>query len=258
LTGEKLSISTESIKDRAFILGYPVDLVNMEDALDQAENFIKTTSGVQIVTLNPEMIMKALEHKDLNNALKSAELVIPDGSGIIIALKKMGIKNIKQIPGIEFSYSLIQRCVDKGYKIGFLGSKKEVLDIITRKFQSEYPLINIAFSHDGYFSEDEEVKIVEDLKTSGVQVLFVAFGAPKQELWISKYKSVLGSMIMVGVGGSFDVWAGKVKRAPLVFRKSGLEWFFRLITQPSRFKRMFPVLPLFFMKVLFDKKFDNR
>jgi len=139
-----------------------------------------------------------------------------------------------------------------------LGASKEVIECMIQEFTSKHPSMNIVFVRDGYFNTEQELGIVEDLKSSGVQVLFVALGVPKQELWIKKYKEVLDTTVMVGVGGSFDVWAKKVKRAPLFFRKIGLEWFFRLISQPSRFSRMFPVLPLFFIKVMLDKKYTRK
>lgn len=241
-------------KNRACILGYPVDIINMKDAVDFAENCIKSSNSAHVVTLNPEMIMQGIKNPELDKILKKAELIVPDGIGIIISLDYLGVKNIKQLPGIEFSYNLIQKCVEQGYKIGFLGASKEVIDKMTAKFKSKFPAINIVFVHDGYFTNEKESEIIEEIKSSQLQVLFVALGVPRQELWIDRHRDILGSVLMVGVGGSFDVWSNKVKRAPSRFRELGLEWFYRLITQPSRFSRMFPTLPLFFIKVLFDRK----
>lgn len=243
----------KNIRKRAIILGYPVDLTDMENALEIAENYINAKTCGQIVTLNPEMIMQGKKNPELSNALLDAELVLPDGIGVVIALKKIGI-HIKRLPGIEFSEALIKKCAEKGYNIGFLGASKDVLEATVNIFQAKYPLIKIVYTHDGYFNGDEEIKIANELKNSHVQVLFVALGVPKQEVWSANYKNILNSVIMVGVGGSFDVWSKKVKRAPVIFRKFGLEWFFRLISQPSRFKRMFPTLPLFYIKVLLDRR----
>ncbi len=253
-----MSVTAEKSNKRVSILGYPLDLVNMESALDIAENYIKSAKSAHIITLNPEMIMQSANNPVLDEAIKNAELIIPDGIGIILTLRKLGIYNIEQLPGIEFSYNLIQKCVKNNYRVGFLGASKEVIECMIQEFTSKHPSMNIVFVRDGYFNTEQELGIVEDLKSSGVQVLFVALGVPKQELWIKKYKEVLDTTVMVGVGGSFDVWAKKVKRAPLFFRKIGLEWFFRLISQPSRFSRMFPVLPLFFIKVMLDKKYTRK
>ena len=117
-----------------------------------------------------------------------------------------------------------------------------------------YPDINIVYIQDGYFSEDDECEIIKEIKIKKPKVLFVALGVPKQEIWIAKYKRELSSVLMVGVGGSFDIWAKKIKRAPVIFRQFGLEWLYRLISQPCRFRRMFPTLPLFFIKVAIDHK----
>lgn len=239
---------------RAVILDHPVDLLDIKKAVNFAEECIKAAHTCHVVTINPEMIMQAIKIPELSHAVKNSELVIPDGIGIIQTLKFLNIKNVERLPGIEFSQCLIERCVEKGYTLGFFGASKEVIKCITERFSKKYPSIKIVFSHDGYFNDEENIKIIEELKTVKPQVIFVALGVPKQELWINKYKKILNPAIIVGVGGSFDVWAGRTKRAPEIYRKLGLEWLFRLITQPSRFNRMFPTLPLFFIKVMLDKK----
>lgn len=250
----KLSEGIKTIKRRALILGYPVDLINMQNALEFVEESINENKSVQVVTLNPEMIMYGNKNPDFGQILKQADLIVPDGIGIIAVLRKLGIDDVNQLPGIEFSQALIERCVQKGYRLGFLGASKEVVEIAVNNLKIKFPSLNVAFVHDGYFKEDDEFEIIRKLEDSNPQILFVALGVPRQEIWINKYKKMLNSAIMIGVGGSFDVWANKVKRAPVIFRKFGLEWFFRLISQPSRFGRMFPTLPLFFIKVWFDDR----
>lgn len=236
---------------RSCILGYPVDLVSMKDALEFAENFILAGKSGQVVTINPEIIMQAAKNQAFSDVIKQAELIIPDGFGIVLTLKKMGINNIVQLPGIEFSQNLIAKCAQKGYSVGFLGAFQDVLNSAVKEFKLKYPDLNIVFCHDGYFDKAEEGKIINELKYAHPNVLFVGLGVPRQELWIAEHKKILNSSLMVGVGGSFDVWSKKIKRAPAVFRKFGLEWLFRLLNQPSRFSRMFPTLPLFFIKVMF-------
>ena len=242
------------MSERAYILGYPVDLVDMDNSVNFAQSCIDSASGGHVVTLNPEMIMQGNKNPELGNILKNAELIVPDGIGIIIALKKLGITYIKQLPGIEFSQKLMEKCAENKYSVGLIGASKDTLECAISELIVKYPGINIIFAHDGYFNEENENSIVEELKSKNPQVLFVALGVPKQELWIKKYRQTLNSTLMVGVGGSFDVWAKKIKRAPVTFRKFGLEWLYRLITQPQRFKRMFPTLPLFFLKVALDFK----
>lgn len=252
-----MNSSIENKKLRACIQDYPVDLVSLDEAVKFIENIIKQEKPAHVVTINPEMIAQAVCNRDLDNAIKNAELIIPDGIGVVLGLKTLGI-NIKQLPGIEFSEKLIEASAQKGYKIAFLGASQDVLDTAILELSLKYPGLNIVFSHNGFFKEDDETQIIEEFKKSGPDILFVALGVPKQELWISKYKKIFNRTIMVGVGGSFDVWAKKVKRAPVIFRKLGLEWFFRLISQPSRFSRMFPTLPLFLLNVILKRKYNRK
>ncbi|MDD3149271.1 MAG: WecB/TagA/CpsF family glycosyltransferase [Candidatus Gastranaerophilales bacterium] len=235
------------------ILGYPVDIINKNDAVDLICRYIEQKKSAHVVTINPEMIFQANKNKQTENILKSAELVIPDGIGVVLSLKTKGI-NVKQVAGIEFSESLIQKCEENGYKTGFLGASEDIVNAAADEMLKKYSKLNISFIHDGYFNEEKETEIIEKLKTVNIQVLFVALGVPKQELWISSHRQDFPQTIMVGVGGSFDVWSKKIKRAPVFFRKFGLEWFYRLICQPSRFKRMFPTLPLFLVKALLDRE----
>ncbi len=242
----------EKTAKRVRILGYPLDLIKMRDAVEKIESFLKAGKGGHVVTLNPEMIMQALKNPTLSETIKKADLIVPDSVGIIIALRKCGIYNVPQLPGIELADFLIKESVNKNFSLGFLGASNEVISVLINELKETYNNINIVFSHDGYFNSGEEEKIIDELKRAKPQILFVALGVPKQELWIAKQKEILSSTVMIGVGGSFDVWAKKVKRAPSVFRKFGLEWFYRLISEPSRFGRMFPTLPLFLLKILFN------
>lgn len=246
--------TTNYMNKRACILGFPVDLTDMDCAIKYADECIKNSVGGHVVTLNPEMIMQGRKNTELKTALKCAELIIPDGIGVIKALRKLGINDVQQLPGIEFSEKLIEFCAQNRYSVAFIGASKDVLDLMMSNVKSKYNELNIVYSHDGFFDQSQEQEIINNLLQTKPNVVFLALGVPKQELWIYKNKSILNNSLMVGVGGSFDVWAGKVKRAPFVFRKFGLEWFYRLISQPSRFTRMFPTLPLFFIKVALDNK----
>ncbi len=199
------------------------------------------------------MIMMAETNESLKSSIQNAELIIPDGIGIVMGLKANGT-DITRIPGIEFSESLISFCAQHNYTVGFLGAKESVLNEAIEKIQTKYPELQIVFCNDGYFKENEENLICKKIQNTEPTVLFVGLGVPKQELWISKYKNLFARTIMIGVGGSFDVWANKVKRAPNAFRNNGLEWLFRLLSQPSRIKRLFPTLPLFLIRVILKSK----
>ncbi len=231
------------------ILGYGVDLFSFKDALAYIEEKLDTSSSAQVVTINPEMIELADKNEEFSSALKYAELVIPDGVGIKIALKINGI-NQEQIPGIEFSKETIALCVKKGYPIALVGAKEEILVKACDNLQKEYPELNIVYKHNGFFDGEKEKQIIDEIASLQPKLVLVALGAPKQEVFIKNLKEKLNNAVYIGVGGSFDVWSGEVQRAPMIYRKLGCEWLYRLLMQPSRFKRIFPTLPLFLIKVI--------
>lgn len=239
---------------RACVLGFPVDLVLEEEALNIAESYIKSKKNLHVVTINPEIILAAEKNQELAAIIKNAELIIPDSTGMELSVKSLGYNNIKKLAGIEFSEALIERCAKNNYKTAFIGATQEVIELLQTELKTKYPELNIVYTRNGYFKEEDIPEISENLKQSNPDLLLVALGAPKQEYFIKKHMEILQGTVMIGVGGSFDVWAKKVKRAPVIFRMFGLEWLYRLIKQPSRFSRMFPALPLFLMRTLLLKE----
>ena len=205
-----------------------------------------------IFTPNPEIVMMAQKDLEYKDILAEGDLVIPDGIGIIMAsrIKKLGLE--KRLPGIEMMESILKYCNNAKKSIYLLGSSSENVENAAKNIRETYPNIDIAGYHDGYFDENEELKIVDKINDVKPDILFVAMGAPKQEKWMYKYRKILNVKVAMCVGGAVDVWAGAVKRAPKIFRKIGLEWFYRIITNPKRIKRSF-VLPKFLLKVLLSR-----
>ena len=238
-------------KRRAKILGFEVDLLSFNDALTFIINQSESQS-TQTVTINPEMIALGEKNEEFREILKTADLVIPDGFGVKLGLKIKGI-NQERIPGIEFAKKLIEYCAENGLPIALLGAKEDTMQNSAQNLLKEFPKLDIAYKRNGYFNSEEEKRIVEELKAVSPKLVLVALGVPKQEIFIKNIKSEFNNTMFVGVGGSFDVWSGKVKRAPIFFRKIGCEWLWRLIKEPSRFNRMFPTLPLFLFKVIIEK-----
>ncbi len=234
-------MSKSSVK----ILGYGVDGYDFEQALEYAQD-----NGGQVVTINPEMILAAQKSSEFSQIINDAELVIPDGIGVQIGLQILGHK-VKRIPGIEFGYSLLEKYSIAGKRVALVGAKPEVIALAVKNLKDKMPNLNIVYSHDGYFSDDNE--IIKGLVESSADLILIALGSPKQEFFISKLKSHMPKSLMVGLGGSFDVWAGVVKRAPKIYQKLGLEWLYRTVKEPQRFKRIFPTLPLFLLKVLKER-----
>lgn len=236
---------------RKKILGYEIDLVSFSDALLNVENSIKEKRGMQIVTINPEMINQGHALPEMDEILKNAELVLPDGVGVKIALKLKGI-NQERIAGIEFAKKIIEMCANNDYNIALLGAKEEIIQKTRENLQKEFPNLNIVYSRNGYFSKEEEPQIKEELKNAAPDVVFTALGAPKQEIFNKEMKQLLPQSVFIGIGGSFDVWSGVIERAPEIWQKTGFEWLYRTLKEPQRFKRIFPTLPLFLIKVIIE------
>ncbi len=233
------------------VLGFEVDLYSFDEALQLVHCHLKENKGMQIVTINPEMISLGKKNSDFGRVLNSADLVIPDGVGIKLALKIKGIEQ-ENIPGIEFSQKLMGMCELEGYTVGLIGAKEEVVQQAVKNIRQEYQNLNIIYIRNGYFDNFEQERIEQEIKAVAPRVLFVALGAPKQEFFIAKLKEEMPSAIFIGVGGSFDVWSGMTKRAPEIWQKMGLEWLYRTLKEPSRFKRIFPALPLFLVRVIIE------
>lgn len=234
------------------ILGFNVDLFSYKKALNYLENKMDNSIGAHVVTINPEMIELGNKNQEFANMLNNADFIIPDGIGIRIALKMNGIEQ-EQIPGVEFAKDMIKICANKQYPIALIGAKEEILIKTKEKLLKEYPGLIISYSRNGYFNEEQEQGIISELAEKQPKLILLALGAPKQDFFTSKCKQQLPHSTFIGVGGSFDVWSGEVKRAPMFYRKIGCEWLYRVLKQPSRFKRIFPTLPLFLIKVIIEK-----
>lgn len=231
------------------VLNCRVDLVNTEEALNKAYTTIKEDKNFHIVTINPEMIMNAQKNPAFFNILENSDLNIIDGVGVKIALKLQG-KNPSQIRGVDFARSLIGLASEFNLRVAFLGAKEEVILKAKENFLKKLPNLNFTYVRNGYFNNDEE--IINEISLARPQILLVGLGSPRQEELIVKLKEVVKGCIFVGVGGSFDVFSGLTKESPIIYRKLGLEWLYRTICDPKRFKRIFPVLPLFLIKCIIN------
>ena len=227
------------------LLGLNVDSFTFEEAIEYA----KTISG-QVVTINPEMINNAVQNPEVAEIINNAELVIPDGIGVQIGLKILGY-NVRRIAGIEFSRRMIEECAKSEQSVALVGAKPEIVQKAKENLEHEIQGLYVTYAHDGYFRDDDE--ILNELRIRQPRLVLCALGSPKQEEFIMKAKKLLPDALFVGVGGSFDVWSGVVERAPEIYQKLGLEWLYRTVKEPKRFKRIFPTLPLFVLKVLREK-----
>lgn len=239
------------------ILDVLVDNITMEEAVRKISEFTNVESYHMVFTPNPEIIMLAQINDSFKEALNKADLVVPDGIGVVIASKMLKGAILKErVPGYDLVQNTMKEAVQNDYRYYFLGGKPGIAELAAEKMKVKYPGIQIVGTHHGYFKKEDEKDIIDKINKSGANILLVALGAPKQELWIEEYKQDLQHVrVAIGVGGSFDVMAEAVKRAPVFFQKCGLEWFYRLIKQPSRAKRML-LIPKFIVKVARQRK-DN-
>lgn len=238
------------------ILGVPVHQVTKKQAIERIMQFMKQEGCHKVYTPNPEIIMAARRDPELKKALKEADLVVPDGIGVVIASKFTKNKLSERVPGYDLVQKLFRGMEKKQGTVYFLGSAPGVAHKAADKMQEKYPGLRILGVRNGYFNKEEEKKIVRQINDAKPDLLLVGLGAPKQEKWVHKYYKDLQVKVCIGVGGSFDVMSGKVKRAPILFQKIGLEWFYRLIIQPTRWKRMLQ-LPLF-MYIVIQEAIKNR
>ena len=227
---------------RTDILGVGFDNVTMEGALDRAETLIAEGGPHLVVTPNAEIVQQAKRDEEFFGLIAEADLVIPDGVGVIYASKILGRPLKGRVPGVDFAAGLMERMAKTGRKLFLLGAKPGVAEEAAVKLAEAHPGLTICGTHDGYFKEDGPV--AEEIRQSGADVVFVCLGAPKQEKWIKQNGAATGASLLIGLGGSLDVFAGRVERAPEVWQKIGMEWLYRAIQEPVRLKRV-AKLPFF-------------
>jgi len=229
------------------LLGVKVNNLSIDEILETIDSFIKNGGSHLIVTLGVEMVMAAQSDKEYRDVINGASLVVPDSVGILWAAKRKGILLKERAPGIE----IIERAASESGKFPwrtfFLGASPDVAKTAAEKLKEKYPDFNWVGEHHGYFDKDEEV--IRKIREARSEIVYIAMGFPAQEKWFQKNRELLGNIVAIGVGGSFDVLSGSIKRAPTFFRKLGMEWFYRLVTQPGRILRMM-ALPAFVLKVL--------
>ncbi|HHX60400.1 MAG TPA: WecB/TagA/CpsF family glycosyltransferase [Epulopiscium sp.] len=236
--------------EKVLIMNVPINKVTMEEASDKVVGYLLGKGQHTVFTPNPEIIMEAQEDAELMRILKQADLVVADGIGVVIASRILKVKRLpERVGGFDLMQHVLGKIKDKDVKIYFLGSKPGVAEAAAQNMREKYPGIKIVGARDGYFTKEDELGIIKEIKELEVDLLMAGLGAPRQEIWIDEHIKELGIKVGVGVGGSLDVMAGTVKRAPEIYQKLGLEWFYRLITNPKRAKRMIN-LPIFGFKVI--------
>ena len=230
---------------RIDVMGVPFDNVTMEEALDRGMALMDAPGAACVVTPNAEIVYEAMRDPELMELLGRAELVLPDGAGVVLGAKVLGTPLKQKVAGIEFGSGIMQRLSEQGRSVYLLGGKPGVAEQAAENLQRQYPGLRIAGTHDGYFRE--EGPVVADINEKQPDLLLVCLGAPKQERFMDEHRD-LKVGLMAGLGGSLDGYAGNVKRAPRWMINMNLEWFYRLIKEPRRIGRMMR-LPKFLGRV---------
>lgn len=218
------------------VMGLQFDNVTMDEALTRADAFLSGDKTVCVVTPNAEIAYEALHDMSLRKLLNSADLMLPDGAGVVLASKLLKTPLKEKVAGVDFAAGLLRLLAKNQQSVFLLGAKPGVAEKAAEKMVQMTPGLRIAGLHDGYFTD--EAPIIAQINESGADVLFVCLGSPKQELFMQRYRQALGVKIMIGLGGSLDAFAGTVKRAPQWMIRMNLEWLYRLSKEPKRFGRM--------------------
>ena len=240
------------------ILGVYVDKYSIDEATEKIIGYLKNGDRKRCVyTPNSEIIMMAYKDSEFRSVLNNADMLTADGIGVVYASKILSNPIKSRAAGYDIACGALAKMAPLGMSVYLFGAKPGVAETAAENLCKKYPGIKIAGCQDGYFDDEKEQEIIADINDKKPDMLFVCLGAPKQELWIDKHKNELDFGVVMGIGGSLDVFAGTVKRAPAFYQKFGIEWLYRLCKQPSRAGRMLE-LPKFGLTVLFNgRKFKQ-
>lgn len=226
----------------------------MNETLEEISKYIQNRTPVQHVVVNVSKLVYAQKDEQLRNIINACQIINVDGAGIIVGAKMLGINIPYRVTGIDLMEELIKYSSKNGYRVYFFGATEEVNKAVVEHYSEKYPDLQIAGRRNGYYTEQEETGLVEDMRNSNADILFVAMGSPKKEIFLGKYSKELNIPFTMGVGGSFDVVTGKVKRAPLWVQNMNCEWVYRLMQEPRRmWKRYFVTNGLFLLMIIKEK-----
>ena len=242
------------------IRGLRFDDVTMKQAVVFAAQALEEKRTVSVFTPNAEIAQLAVENENIMRLLNGADLLLPDGAGIVLASEILKTPLAEKVAGVDFGQHILSLAAQKGYPVFLLGGKPGIAALAAKKQKERFPSLAVVGTHDGYFEKTgkENERILSLIRESGARILFVCFGAPMQEKWIAENKSCLPHVhLLIGLGGSLDVYAGTVRRAPSFFIRARLEWLYRLIREPRRLRRMMK-LPRYILGTYRERFFPIR
>ena len=237
--------------DKVNVLGVKIDNVTVETAADKICEMLKNSGNHAVYTPNSEIVYMAYKDTDFCCLLNSADMLTADGIGVVYASRILKNPVPERAGGFDIACRVIEKIAETGDRLYLFGGKPGIAESAAEHLKSKYPFLNIVGTRNGYFSPEENDEIINSINESGANIVFVCLGAPMQEKWIFENRDRLNCNVMMGIGGSLDVFAGAAERAPLKWQKLGLEWLYRLIKEPKRFWRML-ALPKFALTVLIN------
>ena len=236
------------------IRGVNINNVNMDEAVEIIDGFAASKQFHSVFTPNAEIVELCIEDENIRGIVNSADLVVPDGAGVVLASKILNKKLKQKVAGVDLGENAIRLATEKGYNVFFLGGKPGIAELAANKLAEKYEGFAPVGVNDGYFQKqgEESDKIIEKINSLNTDILFVCLGVPVQEKWICENKDKLKNVgLVMGLGGSLDAYSGNVKRAPKIFIKLNLEWFYRLIKEPKRIGRMMKLPKFVFGTIIY-------
>jgi N-acetylglucosaminyldiphosphoundecaprenol N-acetyl-beta-D-mannosaminyltransferase len=249
-SAQEVSVTKPS---RVTLFGVPIDNLTQSETVDRIEELIKRGSTHQHVVVNVDKIVKLQRDPELREAVLGCDLISADGQPIVWASRILQKPLQERVTGIDLFVSVIERCAAKGYRPFLLGARQEVVERVVKILQTRYPALKLAGWRNGYWMPEEEPSVVAEVREVRPDLLFVAMGSPKKEIFLKSWKAQLQVPFVMGVGGTFDVVAGVVRRAPRWMQKCGLEWAFRLLQEPRRLWRRYLVEDVAFLGLVFHE-----
>jgi len=242
-------------KNRVDILNCPIDTLTMEETIKVIDNSIRNNTHLHHVVVNVAKLVNMQEDKELYNSVVSSDIINPDGQAVVWASRLLCNSHLKErVAGIDLMQNLVKLASERHYKIFFFGGKEEVVKGVVSKYSKIYGEKIIAGYRNGYYNHNEEESIAKQIANSRADILFVAISSPKKEIFLKKYKKIINTSFIMGVGGSFDVVSGHVNRAPYWMQKYGLEWLYRLLQEPRRMWKRYLYTNSKFLYLVFKEK----
>jgi N-acetylglucosaminyldiphosphoundecaprenol N-acetyl-beta-D-mannosaminyltransferase len=242
-----LSEPKETSEESVDMFGIPIAKIDMEGALSRVEQFVEERGPHMIVTSDTPILVRAHDDLEFQQAVRAADMVTADGRGVVWMARVLRLPVRERVSGADLVERICERAAQRGYSVYLIGAQPGVAEEAARVLQSRYSDLRIVGTHHGYFTREEEPEVVRAIADAHPDILLVAFGAPKQELWIRQHRAEIQAPVAIGVGGTFDLLVGRVKRAPVWMQQAGLEWLYRALREPKRLPRLIALPRLMWM-----------